>query len=194
VVPTASDIAQYYLSLAADESEPELMTNLRIQKLLYYAQGFSLAFRNRQLFAEVIQAWRLGPVVPEVYQEFAHLKDGPITPAEMRAHRLSDEDQEFISSVWQEYRKHSAIALARMTHNEPPWREARRGLPDDASSSRPMTDESLKRYFDAMCNYEMCKRSGVSIAEIREAEEDAKSGRTSSWDDVKERLGKSSQS
>lgn len=190
MVATAINVAQYFLSLAADEPEAEHLTPMHIQKLLYYAQGFSLTYRDRPLFPEVIEAWTHGPVVPEVYREFAHLSGGPIMPDKMRAHHLSGEDQEFVSSVWEEYRKHSASALRAMTHNEPPWRDARRGLQDNSPSSRPMTNESIKHHFDAMCDREMQEKSGVSLPEMLEAKDDAAKARTSPWGEVKQRVGK----
>ncbi len=65
----ALDVARYFL-LKADPDEGELISNLRLQKLLYYAQGFHLALYDELLFAEAVVAWMHGPVVPEVYHEF----------------------------------------------------------------------------------------------------------------------------
>src|SRR5205823_14692025 len=59
------------LSFAGDEKDP--LTNLRLQKLLYYAQAWSLVLRESELFPEEIEAWRWGPVVPAVYNK---LPDG----------------------------------------------------------------------------------------------------------------------
>ena len=65
----ATEVARYFLSLT-DEDAGELISNLKLQKLLYYAQGFHLAIFGGPLFPESIEAWQHGPVVPEVYRYF----------------------------------------------------------------------------------------------------------------------------
>ena len=64
----AEQIAQLLLSKAA-EGNQELMSNLKLQKMLYYEQGFHLAAFDTPLFDENIEAWMFGPVVPEVYEK-----------------------------------------------------------------------------------------------------------------------------
>ena len=66
----AEHVARYFLWLSV-ESEPTPLTQLHLHKLLYYAQGWSLAAWGERLFDEAIQAWRHGPVVPSVYPSFA---------------------------------------------------------------------------------------------------------------------------
>ena len=61
------DIANKLLSHAANNGEGELMSNMKLQKMLYYQQGFHLAYFNTPLFEENIEAWMYGPVVPCVY-------------------------------------------------------------------------------------------------------------------------------
>lgn len=77
----AIDVARYFLALA-DEEAGDLVSNLKLQKLLYYAQGFHLAMTGRPLFDEPIQAWMHGPVVPAVYHAFKVYGSGPIPVAE----------------------------------------------------------------------------------------------------------------
>ncbi|WP_208932366.1 Panacea domain-containing protein [[Haemophilus] ducreyi] len=59
----------YFLSQCNSEENGDLISNLKIQKLVYYAQGFSLAINNKPLFSEKIQAWTHGPVTPELYNK-----------------------------------------------------------------------------------------------------------------------------
>ncbi|MGA8142178.1 MAG: type II toxin-antitoxin system antitoxin SocA domain-containing protein, partial [Desulfobaccales bacterium] len=63
------DVAKYFLSLT-DEESGELISNLKLQKLVYYAQGFHLVFYDTPLFSERIEAWTYGPVVPDLYHEY----------------------------------------------------------------------------------------------------------------------------
>jgi uncharacterized phage-associated protein len=64
----ALTIAKWFIAWA--EAEGEELSNLKLQKLLYYAQGHHLAERHQPLFTEQIQAWSHGPVVPQVYHEY----------------------------------------------------------------------------------------------------------------------------
>ena len=63
---TCYDIAKYFLA-QADEEIGDLISNLKLQKLVYYAQGFYLALHDEALFPEDIEAWTHGPVVPVLY-------------------------------------------------------------------------------------------------------------------------------
>ena len=66
----ALDIAYKLLASAKNTAGGELMSNLKLQKMLYYEQGFHLAKFNTPLFDEEIEAWMYGPVVPAVYNHF----------------------------------------------------------------------------------------------------------------------------
>ena len=74
------DVAKFFIGLAneqAEQNQGDLMTNLRLQKLLYFAQGWYLARYGKPLFSDEIEAWTYGPVVPEVYQTYKpNGKDG----------------------------------------------------------------------------------------------------------------------
>src|SRR5947209_10944283 len=88
------------LSFAGDEKDP--LTNLRLQKLLYYAQAWSLVLRESELFPEEIEAWRWGPVVPVVYGELpAGQGANQVPPAAFGdAPDLPPEEAELVLSVW----------------------------------------------------------------------------------------------
>lgn len=184
----AIDIARYLLRLANDELEPELMTHMRLQKLLYYAQGLALAYRKERLFLDRIEAWEHGPVVASVYPRFADYKGEPIAPHEATPVELSSDDAEFVASVWMGFRQHSAIALRNMTHSEPPWLKARQGVAPGAKSSNEITAELLSSYFTQVCGADAKKYSGVAIEDLRKSEQDAKEGRIESWESVRKRL------
>jgi uncharacterized phage-associated protein len=164
------------------------MSHLRIQKLLYYAQGLSLAYRGRPAFPEEIQAWRHGPVVPDVWRVFSAYRYGQIPDHEAISFDLGDDDAEFITSVWEGYRRYSASALRKMTHRESPWKDARAGLSNDAPSNRPITTESMRQYFEQHCADVMERESGVTIAQLRQGEDDAANGRLVSWREVRKRV------
>jgi uncharacterized phage-associated protein len=64
------DIANKIIHFVSDSNAGDLISNMKLQKLLYYQQGFHLAYFGKPLFEEDIEAWMYGPVVPSVYSHF----------------------------------------------------------------------------------------------------------------------------
>ncbi len=148
-LPDALEVARYLIQLAAAEEEPEHLTHMRLQKLMYYSQGWSLALRDRPLFSGKIEAWAHGPVVRELYKHFADYGDQPIPPsAVQKPQKLTADDREFIASVWSAYRVHSATSLRNMTHLESPWIDARKGVAPIERCNKEITKEAMKQFFD----------------------------------------------
>ena len=142
---SALDIADYLLTLAAAEEEPDYLSPMRLQKLLYYAQAWSLANRDHALFREEIEAWTHGPVVRKVYACFADSGNAPISPTGNPTN-LDEDDQEFVRSVWEAYKGFSATALRNMTHKEAPWIEAYRG-PKAGQKPGIVSHDSMEAFF-----------------------------------------------
>jgi uncharacterized phage-associated protein len=146
----AYEVARYLVRLAADEEEPDFLTHLRLQKLLYYVQAWSLAQRGTPLFSEQIQAWANGPVVREVYSRFRDIGRRPILPEDMEPDReidLDEEDRAFVAAVWESYKGFSAWSLREMTHEEAPWLDARRGLGPADRCENEITHDAMREYF-----------------------------------------------
>ena len=106
----ALDIANKIISIT-DLEHGDTISNLKLQKMLYYQQGFHLAYFGTPLFDEDIVAWQYGPVVPSVYKEYKSFESNSISTSE-EGISLSDE----------EYIHFSAVALKKMTHEESPWK------------------------------------------------------------------------
>ena len=150
VVAKALDVARHLIELAAAELEPDHLTPLRLQKLLYYVQGWSLALRDQPMFEEQIQAWTNGPAVSAVWQEFKAYEREPIVNyEESPSSSLSLQDRFFTRLVWEEYKGYSASRLYEKTHNEEPYRQARGDLPLGVPSNREISQQSMKQYFAA---------------------------------------------
>lgn len=114
-------VISYFLSLVREE-EGDVMTNLRLQKLLYYAQAFHLAMNDEPLFKNKIEAWVYGPVVPDVFNKYKDNEDGIIRAKEASGHNgLSDDIRELLDEVYIVYGQFSASALIDISHSEPPW-------------------------------------------------------------------------
>ena len=122
----AADVARLIVDLAAIEDEPQFVSHLQLQKLLYYVQGWSLAIRDRPIFVESIQAWAHGPVVKSLYPKLAGFGNRPITAQEIGApdRELTQQDRDFVNSVWNAYKVYSPFSLRNLTHSEDPWRAA----------------------------------------------------------------------
>jgi uncharacterized phage-associated protein len=147
----AVDVARHFVELGAAEDEPEMVSHLRLQKLLYYAQGWSLALRDRAMFQDEIEAWADGPVVRTVYRAACTPELSPVSAAAFPTSvPLSREDARFVARVWQSYKPYSAISLRDMTHSEAPWLDARDGLDSHARSTRSISHSSMKAYFRAL--------------------------------------------
>ncbi len=116
----AIDIANKLLSRAANGGDGELMSNMKLQKMLYYQQGFHLAYFNEPLFEEDIEAWMYGPVVPCVYERFKKSGSKGLEPfAEEIA--LNNIEEVLFDEVYSVYGAFSARGLMNMTHQESPW-------------------------------------------------------------------------
>lgn len=123
-MPTAKEVAEVFLRL----SKPELgdaITNLKLQKLVYYAQGFHLALNNGvPLFEEPIYAWEHGPVVPPLYHDYKEFGANPLpVPEAINAEAFSKEQIELIDEINDVYGQFSAWKLRDLTHSEKPWIE-----------------------------------------------------------------------
>ena len=137
---TADDVAAAFL----DALGP--MTAKKLEKLVYYAQAWHLAWHSRPLFDEEIQAWREGPVVKQLYDR--HRGRRVVTEWSFgSAAALTDEDRVTVAWVVDKYGAFTAEALSRMTHNDVPWLIAREGLPPDAASDRPIRPQDMAAFY-----------------------------------------------
>lgn len=118
-MPRSVDVAEYFLLLEGNEGE---ITNMKLQKLVYYAQGFSLALTGVPLFQEPIEAWMHGPVVPDLYNRFSGFGANPIQPSNSFNPSVLTRDQRaLIEEVFEVYGQYSAWKLRQLTHEEDPW-------------------------------------------------------------------------
>jgi len=141
----AMTIARWFIAWA--QADGEELSNMKLQKLLYYAQGHYLARHHAPLFAEPMQAWSHGPVVPKVYRAFSNFGSATIELEASDSFRWSDVDaatSEFLSMVWNTYGGYSAGRLRNMTHDEPPWRNSWRG---DDERDVEISQADMEKYF-----------------------------------------------
>jgi uncharacterized phage-associated protein len=118
----ALTIADWFLSRAALDGER--LTQMKLQKLVYVAHGWSLGLRDQPLFKDSVEAWRWGPVVRSLYREFANFGSSDIAPRLPECPQLDVNIGTFLDRVWEVYKGFSAIELSAMTHAEgTPWKQ-----------------------------------------------------------------------
>lgn len=156
----ATDIAAWFLG-NIDRESGDAITHLKLQKLIYYAQAWSLALRERPLFEEDLQAWAHGPVADSVYQKYRDASWAALPPPEV-VPDIDADDAEHLSTILATYGDFSAKHLERMTHAETPWLEARNGLPDEARSREPISRETMTSFYRDL--YEQAAQQGSQPA------------------------------
>jgi uncharacterized phage-associated protein len=119
---SAMTISKWFAAWAtADEAD---LSNLKLQKILYFAQGHHLGRFGSELFTDDLQAWAHGPVVPAVYRKFKIFKSGDIELPEDDTFDWADVDStttQFLIEMWNVYGQFGAWRLRNMTHEEGPW-------------------------------------------------------------------------
>ena len=137
------DIAKKLIKMADDDiaNGGDNLTNLKLQKLLYYQQGFHLAKFDSPLFNEDVEAWMYGPVVPVAYDYYQQFGATSL-PVEKDVIVLPDAEESFFYEVYDAFREFSAIGLMNMTHREKPWTSVE---PHNRGTVIPQ--ELMKAYF-----------------------------------------------
>lgn len=117
-----ADVAAAYLCAVYDDEDS--FSQLKLQKLLYYAQGYALALLGRPLFGDRIEAWDHGPVVPGVWQAHTQHQARPLPrPETFDVVGVDPEARAVLDRVYAELGQFEAWRLRDMTHDEPPWRD-----------------------------------------------------------------------
>lgn len=142
---TVFDVADYFLA----KTDPELgdvMTNLKLQKLVYYAQGFSLALHNKPLFAEHLEAWEHGPVCPALYAKYKRSKSSmaiyPKMTLKDAGNPFTPRQRKLLDDVYKTYGCFAAWTLREISHQDTAWHNA---YPNGIISHSAMKTSCLAR-------------------------------------------------
>lgn len=148
-----NDVADYIiLQATAEETHPSL-TNLKLQKLLYYVQAWSYGIHQRPFFSEneQFQAWIHGPVNRTIYDRFEPTKllYSELTMSDRRqdAKDLDDEGKEFVDFILENYMKFTGVQLEAMTHREDPWIQAREGIAPTARCEKIISPDAMVKFY-----------------------------------------------
>ena len=119
---SCNDVAKYFIA-QVDEDAGDLISNLKLQKLVYYAQGINLALSGHPLFPEALEAWIHGPVVPILFHNYESYEQGAIPPPRDMDFSIYDtQTRELLDEVYTVFGQFSAWKLYKMTHEELPWK------------------------------------------------------------------------
>ena len=137
------DVANYFLAIVNNNDEyGDIISNLKLQKLCYYAQGLYLAINKQSLFEDDFEAWQHGPVIPNLYHKYKRKKclsidkdyDINVLPISIR---------KFLDTVYEVYGQFSAWKLREMTHQEAPWKS----VYNDNEKHILISKDSMQNFF-----------------------------------------------
>ena len=128
------DTAKYILKNMGE------LSTMKLQKLCYYSQAWSLVWDDTPLFNEDFEAWANGPVYPELYAEDENGGEN----------NLTDNQKDTINRVIEYYGGHDTQWLSQLTCMEAPWNEARKDIPAGAGCSKIISKESMARYYSGL--------------------------------------------
>lgn len=142
----AVDVAAFILQRMGE------MTAMKLQKLVYYSQAWSLVWDEAPLLRERVQAWANGPVVPELYN--AHRGLYTVSPGQIAgsAAALSPDQIETVEAVLTHYGDKHSQWLSDLTHAEDPWKNARQdaGLTDGARGTVEISQAAMAEYYSSL--------------------------------------------
>lgn len=144
---TALAVADYFIYKA--NSSNKKISNKKLQKLLYYAQAWSLVLLQDKLFDEKIEAWVHGPAIKRVYDKYKIFGFNPITKdvAVSVIESIPSKTQALLDNVWSVYGDLDAEYLEMLTHSEVPWQEAREGLQNSESSESEISLTTMRDFY-----------------------------------------------
>jgi uncharacterized phage-associated protein len=138
------DVANYFVYLDCNDTNQNRIriTPLKLQKLLYYAQSFSLSATKEVLFNDEIVAWDYGPVVKRIYHEFRYFGSNPIDLEDCDLKfELDKKQRTIIEGVFNIFKHKSGSDLVQSTHKEQPWLSAYK------SENETISKEIIYAYF-----------------------------------------------
>jgi uncharacterized phage-associated protein len=136
----APTVANEFIRLA--RAEGRALTPLQVIKLVYIAHGWMLALYQRPLITDAIEAWKYGPMIPNLYHALKRYGAGSIIePISRRTEQLDDDERDVIEQVYAQYGHLTGIQLSRMTHQAgTPWHETWSDEPNEPISNDLIAD------------------------------------------------------
>jgi uncharacterized phage-associated protein len=137
------DVARYILAKLGP------MSAMKLQKLVYYSQGWHLVFTGEPMFDSQIEAWANGPVTPDLYHRHRgcfRVEKSDFAPVG----DLSESDRLSIDAVLEAYGQLTAHQLSELTHGEKPWKDARANVSDGVRSNAAIDLATMHEYYESV--------------------------------------------
>lgn len=166
----AKVIAKYII--AKSDNVGDLITNKKLQKLLYYVKAWGLVYFTDGIITDQFEAWIHGPVCRSVYAEYKPFGYKPITMdyngkssseflrAFRKEHILTDRDRDkmdLVDAVFNKYAVHTSLELELLSHSEEPWIEAREGLSPIETGHAEIKESTMERYYSSKLDEQVHK-------------------------------------
>lgn len=140
------DVAKYVLS-----KYDVPLTAMKLQKLCYYSQAWTLVWSGQPLFKEPTEAWANGPVVRALFNRHRGryaLRESELGAGDLQ--KLSPQQRAYVDAVMDAYGAMTASQLSLLTHSELPWKAARSGIVDGARSDAVISAEVMKEFYTGL--------------------------------------------
>lgn len=158
---TAAAVANEFLDLwKADDAPVPPIDQMKLQKLLFYAQAWHLANDKGLLFEEDFQAWPWGPIVPDIYSQTRKYGRSPVSDklytlcinglkVKFEKPEIQDPElKEFLKRIWDTYKEYTGIQLSNLTHSAgEPWTIVKEQYGDNLDSKPKIPNELIKSVF-----------------------------------------------
>lgn len=126
------------------------MSTMKLQKLCYYCQAWSLVWDDKPLFDEEFHAWANGPVCKELFYRTQGKFSVSAGDEPGNSDNLTENQKDSMNIVLQHYAPHNAQWLSQLTHMEEPWNAARVGIPSGVGCDRVISKESMAEYYGGL--------------------------------------------
>lgn len=156
---TVFDIANFFVDLA-NKTDDDYITNLKLNKLLYFAQGVSLARTDKPLFEDSIEAWKFGPVIPSIYKKYKDLGKMPIqeTDTHYSSEVFTNQEINILIDVMREFGIYTGGKLVTLTHApDTPWSKSFN------NNEKIISNEAIKDYFKKHPVREFCLKDDTEL-------------------------------
>lgn len=155
-VYTPNQIADWFLA-RVDREAGDSITHLKLQKLVYYAQAWSMVLLGSPLFEEDFQAWAHGPVLRSLFDRFNGSGWDSLDRPD-KTPKVDVETGALLEEVFRVYGQYEAKVLERLTHSEAPWIEARGGCSPEERCTTAIPKETMWAFYQA--KYQAATASG----------------------------------
>ena len=140
---SAEDVANYVIVYCG--SKKKIITNLVLQKILYFIEGEFFKY-DRDVISEDFCAWKLGPVIPSVYETFSIYGGSRLLPSSKQPGEIREKDKEIIDAVVDKWIDVPVWEIVRVTHDTDPWKDTY----DIFGRWARISKSSMKRYFETI--------------------------------------------